>query len=102
MSNKIPKEFKLYQNYPNPFNPITRIKFDLASFRVASVGTVLRTVHLTVFDILGREIATLVNEPLNPGSYEISFDASNYTSGIYFYRLTIGAFADVKKMMLVK
>ena len=91
--NNNPKDFYLHQNYPNPFNPTTNIMFDIpnASF-----------VKLSVYDILGREVATIVNEKLNAGSYEVDWDGSGYPSGIYFYRLETGDFVDVKKMLLVK
>jgi len=97
-NNEIPKEFKLYNSYPNPFNPSTKIKFDIpkASY-----------VKLIVYDVLGREIKTLVNEKLNAGRYEVSWpaptgDGSSYPSGVYFYRLTTADFVDVKKMLFVK
>jgi len=97
VSYVIPKQYMLFQNFPNPFNPSTKIEFSIPAGN-ANVGTV----QLKVYDILGREVATLVNESLNPGQYEISFDASNLASGSYFYRLTAGSFTDVKKMMVVK
>ena len=90
----LPESYKLYQNYPNPFNPATNIKFDLAKNT---------DVKLIVYDMLGREIETLVNESLNTGSYSVNFNGSKYTSGIYFYKLIInGSVADTKKMMMVK
>ncbi|MBU1677264.1 MAG: T9SS type A sorting domain-containing protein, partial [Bacteroidetes bacterium] len=92
-SSIIPKEFSLYQNYPNPFNPRTVIKFHVPSSKF---------VKLLVFDILGREVATLVNEYKTPGIYEFSFDASLLASGLYFYQLTAGSFSQTKKMMLLK
>lgn len=88
-----PKEFMLYQNYPNPFNPTTQIKYSVAESDL---------VALKVFDVLGREIATFVNEQQQPGSYEIKFDATNLSSGIYFYQLKAGGFIDTKKMTLIK
>jgi len=93
IGNEIPKEFKLIQNYPNPFNPITKIRFDLPK----NVN-----VKLTIYDMLGREVETIVNEQLNAGSYEVVFDASKYTSGVYYYRLNAGEFVETKKMILVK
>jgi len=93
IGNEIPKEFKLIQNYPNPFNPNTRIRFDLPK----NVN-----VKLTIYDMLGREIETIVNEHLNAGRYEVVFDASKYTSGVYYYRLNAGEFVETKKMILVK
>lgn len=95
--NGVPVSYRLYQNYPNPFNPSTKIKFD-----VPAVGTVLRTVRLTIYDILGREVTTLINGNLKPGTYEIQWDASSFSSGVYFYKLTASGFSDVKKMILIK
>jgi photosystem II stability/assembly factor-like uncharacterized protein len=103
ISKEIPKEFSLYQNYPNPFNPTTKIRFDipaLLSFPNVSIGNPV--VALKVYDLLGREIQTLVNEKLNPGTYEVTFDGSNYASGIYFYRLTTYDFSETKKFVLMK
>lgn len=89
----IPVEFSLSQNYPNPFNPSTLIKYEIP------VGS---NVSVTVYNLLGESVATLVNEYKTAGSYEIKFDASNYASGVYFYKIEAGAFSDIKKMMLVK
>jgi hypothetical protein len=103
ISAEIPVGFKIYQNYPNPFNPTTKIKFEVPShlsFPNASIGNPLVT--LKVYDILGKEIATLVNEQLNPGTYEVTFDASQYSSGIYFYKLSSGEFVKTKRMILLK
>lgn len=90
---QIPDDFTLSQNYPNPFNPITNINFDIINQGL---------VTLKVYDILGREIAQLVNENLNPGSYNILWNAGNFSSGIYFYTLTSGDFIDTKKLVLVR
>jgi hypothetical protein len=98
ISSEIPKEFVLYQNYPNPFNPTTKIKFQIPS----DVKREMSNVRLIIFDITGREIITLVNEQLNPGTYEATFDGSNLPSGIYFYRLTAGDFTSTKKLILLK
>jgi len=93
-NNEVPKEFNLSQNYPNPFNPSTNIKFT-----VPKESNVL----LKIFDISGKEVFTLVNEKLNAGSYSLKWDASVYSSGVYFYRMTTnGNFAETKKMILVK
>ena len=92
-SSLLPDKYQLYQNYPNPFNPVTNIKFDLPKNGF---------VTLRVFDILGRENTTLVNENLNAGSYETSWDGSNYPSGVYFYKIVTDEYSDVKKMLLVK
>jgi hypothetical protein len=89
----IAKDFSLSQNYPNPFNPTTRINYSLPK---ASV------VKLVVFDLLGREVVTLVNEAKQAGSYSIDFNGSTLSSGIYFYRITTGDFTATKKMLLVK
>jgi len=94
IENGIPKVFALAQNYPNPFNPTTTIKFSIPENE--------KNVKLTVYDLLGREVATLVNDQLTAGNYEVNFDASNISSGIYFYRLTAGNRVEVKKMMLLK
>ncbi len=98
VSGEMPKQFSLNQNYPNPFNPSTTIKFAIPnSGQGGAIG-----VHLVVYDELGREVAVPVNERLNPGSYEAHFDASNISSGVYFYRLTAGVFTATKKMNLIK
>lgn len=96
-----PAAFRLDQNYPNPFNPATRIPFSVrSSGGSASLTTGL--VSLKVFDVLGREVATLVNERLQPGRYEVTFDASNLAGGVYFYKLQSGGLKETKRMMLVK
>ncbi len=93
-------KFELYQNYPNPFNPVTRIQY---SIPVAVLSPIeVKHVSLKVYDILGREVATLVNEFKKPGNYEIIFDASDLVSGVYFYQLTAGTFTDTKKLILMK
>jgi hypothetical protein len=92
-NNEVPQEFKLYQNYPNPFNPKTVISFQLA---------INSFTKLVVYDILGREIATLVTEQLQPGTYEVEWDAANYPSGVYYYRLENQEYTESKKMMLIK
>lgn len=89
----IPRVYSLSQNYPNPFNPVTSIKYSIPKQSL---------VRLVVYDILGREITTLVNEMKQPGNYNVSFDASGYASGVYFYRIQAGDFTDVKKMVLIK
>jgi CubicO group peptidase (beta-lactamase class C family) len=98
----IPQTFQLYQNYPNPFNPVTKIKFGLPSFPPFTKGGPGGFVTLTICDLLGREIETLVNEQLKPGTYEVAWGASTYTSGVYFYKLTAGDYTESKKMMLIK
>jgi len=89
----IPTKYALEQNYPNPFNPSTKIEFQIPASGL---------VHLKVYDILGREVATLLNEELQPGNYKIDFDASDFASGIYFYTMNAGSFVSTKKMILVK
>jgi hypothetical protein len=88
-----PKSFVLLQNYPNPFNPTTVIKFVVPSSGFLS---------LKVYDMLGREVRTLVNEVKKPGSYEVRFKGTGLPSGVYFYRIVAGQFTDVKKLVLVK
>ncbi len=100
ISSEVPERFVLYQNYPNPFNPITKIKFDTPP-QPSPKGRE-QWVKLVIYDILGREIAVLVNEQLKPGTYEIEWDASDYPSGVYFYRLSAGNYRDTKKMVLIK
>jgi hypothetical protein len=89
----VPKDFALHQNYPNPFNPATYIIYDIpkSSF-----------VNITVFDVSGRVVKTLVNEQKTEGTYNIMFNASSLSSGIYFYKITAGSFTSTKKMILVK
>jgi hypothetical protein len=99
--NNIPCTFSISQNYPNPFNPSTKIKFDIPNFPLMK-GARGMSVQLTIYDLLGREVATLVNQQLQPGLYEVEFDASNYPSGVYFYRLTSGDFTSTQKMVLLK
>jgi hypothetical protein len=99
ISSEIPKSFSLSQNYPNPFNPSTKIKFDIPQdSRLHGNDGVL----LVVYDILGREVSTLVNEQLKPGTYEVEFDGTNYSSGMYFYKLTTESFNETRKMVLLK
>lgn len=93
ISNQIPSAFSLLQNYPNPFNPKTIINFQLPTSNY---------VKLIVCDATGREIATLVDEHLNPGTYEVEWNADNYSSGIYFYRIITENIKETKKMILVK
>ncbi|HRP93978.1 MAG TPA: NosD domain-containing protein, partial [Ignavibacteriaceae bacterium] len=98
----IPKEYSLYQNYPNPFNPTTTIKFDIPASLNPSQGGTLRNVTLKVYDILGREVVILVDEPKNEGRYEVIFNASSLASGVYVYKLQAGDFISSKKMLLIK
>ncbi len=91
--NTIPSQIELKQNYPNPFNPMTNIRYGLPKNSF---------VKLTVYDALGHEIETLVNEKQSAGTYETAFDASRYPSGVYFYKLTSDGFSETKKMILMK
>ncbi|MFZ4583188.1 MAG: T9SS type A sorting domain-containing protein [Paludibacter sp.] len=93
ISSEIPTEWKLYQNYPNPFNPETKINFDVLKGEGVSV---------VIYDALGREMETLLNENLTPGKYSVSFNGFKYSSGIYFYRIKSNSFTDIKKMLLIK
>ncbi len=97
-SQELPIKFELSQNYPNPFNPTTTIKYSIPSNTKGETSNV----KLIVYDVLGREVAVLVNQKQNPGTYSVTFNANNYASGIYFYRLTTGDFVSVKKMILMK
>jgi hypothetical protein len=90
---RVPMEYKLFQNYPNPFNPVTHLEF-----RIPESGFV----SLKVYDILGREVAVLVNEKLSPGRYKTEFNGSNFASGVYFIRMEAGDFREIKKMILIK
>lgn len=99
-SEVIPEKFSLDQNYPNPFNPSTVIQFSIPN--VNQNGKIINNVMLKVYDVLGREVKTLVNESKQPGTYEVKFDASQLSSGIYFYTLNAGDFYQTKKMMLLK
>ncbi|MGB9697005.1 MAG: T9SS type A sorting domain-containing protein [Ignavibacteria bacterium] len=92
-STEVPASFALYQNYPNPFNPTTTIKYDVpeATF-----------VTIKVYDITGKLVETLVNMELTPGKYEVMWNAGNYASGVYFYRIETSKFTEVKRMLLIK
>ena len=93
ISQKIPVSYNLYQNYPNPFNPVTTIKFDLPKSS---------TVQLKIYDLLGKEVIKLVDDKLNPGTYNIVWNAINYSSGVYFYKLIAGDYTVTKKLVLIK
>jgi hypothetical protein len=96
----IPTEFSLEQNYPNPFNPTTKIKFTIPTSLNPSEGGTL--VHLIVYDIRGKQVTILVNDEKQPGSYEVDFDGSYLSSGVYFYRITAGSYSEIKKLVLLK
>jgi hypothetical protein len=93
IGTELPDKFSLYQNYPNPFNPTTQIKYSIPQ---------LSFVTIKVYDLLGKEIKTLVNEEKPIGNYEIEFDGSSLASGVYFYRIQSDNFSDVKKFILLK
>jgi Secretion system C-terminal sorting domain len=97
-NERIGNNFSLSQNYPNPFNPITTIKYSIVNVETGYIPSV----QLKVYDILGNEIATLVNKEQSQGNYEIEFDGLELTSGIYFYKLQAGDFIRTKKMILLK
>ncbi|MFA5405267.1 MAG: right-handed parallel beta-helix repeat-containing protein [Ignavibacteria bacterium] len=98
----IQNDFKLFDAYPNPFNPSTNIKYQIVNSENGKWKMGNSLVILKIYNIIGKEIATLVNEKQSPGIYEINWDASNYSSGIYFYRITAGGFTDTKKLILMK
>ncbi len=93
ISTEVPKNFSLMQNFPNPFNPVTKIKFN-----IPKAGNT----KISIFDVTGKEIKTLVDEFLVQGIYEIDFDGTQYSSGVYFYRFESGDFTETKKMVLIK
>ncbi len=103
VSTELPSQYSLSQNYPNPFNPSTKINFAIPLLRGVT-GEAGRGVFtsIKVYDILGNEITTLVNQHLTPGTYSVNWDASNFPSGIYFYRLSFGEFTETNKMILLK
>jgi hypothetical protein len=93
LSSNVPVYYSLNQNYPNPFNPTTNIRYQIKSSNFVS---------LKIYDIVGKEVAILVSEKQNPGVYEIDWNASEYSSGVYFYRLEAGDYSQTKKMILLK
>ena len=93
VSTNVPEGYKLYQNYPNPFNPATVIKYDVPK---------TSDVKIIIYDALGREIETLVNMELQPGTYEATWDAGNYSSGLYLYRIITDSYVHTNKMVLMK
>jgi hypothetical protein len=88
-----PKDFVLEQNYPNPFNPTTKIKYQIPEES---------EVVIKIYDILGAEVVTLLNDLKKPGTYEVEFNAQNLSSGTYFYRIVAGEYVEMKKMVLMK
>jgi hypothetical protein len=93
ISSEIPSKFSLSQNYPNPFNPKTNIKFNIAT---------LGDVKIVIFDVVGRKVQIIVNEKLQPGTYNVIFDGSTFPSGVYFYTMKSLSFIETKKMILIK
>ena len=91
--SSVPQDYTLLQNYPNPFNPVTTINYKLQ---------IANYVELTIYDLLGRKVVTLVNEKQTVGSYQVEWDASGFASGIYYYKLEAGEFVDVRKMALLR
>jgi hypothetical protein len=91
--NNLPEIFKLYQNYPNPFNPSTSIKFKIP-------GSAF--VKITIYNATGKIINQLLNEEKTPGNYEITWDGTNFASGVYFYKIEAGSYSETKKMLLIK
>jgi immune inhibitor A len=96
----LPTSFALEQNFPNPFNPVTIIKYTVGGIRDQGLG--VRGVSLVVYDVLGKEVAVLVNEKKAPGNYQVVFNGSGLASGVYIYRMVTGQFVETKRMLLVK
>jgi photosystem II stability/assembly factor-like uncharacterized protein len=95
----VPESYSLFQNYPNPFNPCTVIRFEIQKSEFSSQNS---AVTLIIYDLMGREVQTLVNDILQPGMYETTFDGSNYSSGVYFYQMRVGDFCVTKRLILLK
>ncbi len=102
ISSEIPKRFELFQNHPNPFNPVTKIRFQIPPLNLPLTGGDKEGVSLKIYDVLGKEIAVLVNQQLKPGIYEIDWNAENIPSGVYFYSLLTNEFTQTKKMVVLK
>jgi hypothetical protein len=98
----IPGKYSLEQNYPNPFNPTTMISYEIPGGVGSREYAVGRKITLTVYDILGREVQTLVNELKQPGRYQATFNATNLASGVYLYRLKAGSFVETRRLCLVR
>ncbi|MFA7360034.1 MAG: T9SS type A sorting domain-containing protein [Candidatus Kapaibacterium sp.] len=99
VGSEVPDSYSLGQNYPNPFNPVTKIRISIQKSESRSQNS---EVSLKVYDVMGREVQTLVNERLEPGTYETTFDGSKLTSGVYFYQMKAGDFRVTKSMLLIK
>lgn len=93
ISSEVPEQFVLHQNFPNPFNPATKIRFDVPK---------AENVSIKIYDMLGKEIETLVNQNLQPGIYETDWDATKVSSGIYYYRIITEKYTETRKMVLIK
>jgi hypothetical protein len=93
VNSQVPQTYSLAQNYPNPFNPSTQIQFSIVQFGY---------VTLKVFDLSGKEVASLISQEMPPGTYTVPFSAKNLSSGMYLYRLEAGIFSSTKKMLIVK
>jgi Secretion system C-terminal sorting domain len=93
LTTEVPRNYMLYQNYPNPFNPSTRIRYDVPS---------TSNVKIVVYDALGKEVETMVDMELHPGTYEVTWNAGNYASGLYFYRIITDKYVHTNKMVLMK
>ncbi len=100
-SNQVEQNFQLYQNYPNPFNPVTTIKYNLPE-NVMTHRSGLQQVTLKIYNLLGKEIVTLVNKHQSAGSYQAKWDASDQISGVYMYKLKVGNYSESKKLILIK
>jgi hypothetical protein len=93
LNTEVPSGFTLKQNYPNPFNPTTNLEFGISK---------LGFVTLKIYDVIGKEVVTLVNENLSPGSYQLQWSGEGYSSGVYFYELSSGNIKETKRMLLLK
>lgn len=102
-NNELPRATELQQNYPNPFNPATKLQIaisNLSSLGGSASGG--QMVTLVVYNVLGQQVSTLINNELHPGTYTVSWDASKYASGVYYYRLQTQNYVSVKKMLLLR
>ncbi|MDX1699530.1 MAG: T9SS type A sorting domain-containing protein, partial [Melioribacteraceae bacterium] len=110
IENLIPQTAHLSQNYPNPFNPSTTIKYSISNVETMELALHMRNetslqtinVELKIYDLLGQEVTTLVNEKQKVGNYEVTWEAGNYPNGVYFYKLKAGDFTETRKMILLK
>ena len=102
INQSIPEGFNLYQNYPNPFNPVTKIMYEIPSLSGGFNAGDKASVMLKIFDIMGNEIKTYSNLPHSQGTHEIEFDGSDFSSGVYYYRLSAGEYTASRKMLMVK